>query len=131
MPHIILKKIFKILGTNIKVLLVGLSYKKNIDDDRESPTYEFMKILKRKKIFFDYFDPYFPKTIIGRANKIKKICIKFNSKTICKYDASIIITDHDKIDYEKLYKSSRLIFDTRGVMKRLKKNDNGKKIIFV
>lgn len=131
MPNFILKKIFKTLGTNIKILLIGLSYKKNIDDDRESPAYEFMKILKRKKIFFDYYDPYFPKTIIGRVNKIKKTCIKFNSKIISKYDASIIITDHDKIDYKKLYKSSRIIFDTRGVMKKLQKHDKIKKITFV
>lgn len=115
----------------IKLLIIGLSYKKNVDDDRESPSYAFFKILNYKKIFFDYYDPYFPQTVLGRVNKIKKTCIKFNSKTIGKYDASIIITDHDKIDYKKLYKSSKLIFDTRGGMKKFQKHDKNKKIIFV
>ncbi len=115
----------------IRFLIIGLSYKKNVDDDRESPSYAFFKILNNKKIFFDYYDPYFPQTILGRVNKIKKKSIKFNSKNISKYDASIIITDHDIIDYKKLYKSSKLIFDTRGVMKKLQKNDKKGKIIFV
>ena len=63
----------------IKILLLGLSYKKNVDDDRESPTYEFMKIFRRKKIQYDYHDPYFDRTRKGRnTNENKKSKSNYN-----------------------------------------------------
>ena len=114
----VMKKIEK--SKKIKILLLGLSYKKNVDDDRESPTYEFMKIFKRKKIQYDYHDPYFDRARKGRNTNENKKSITLNKKNISKYDASILLTDHDVFDYKLIAKHSKLIFDTRGKFKEIK-----------
>ena len=114
---------------NLKFLLLGLSYKKNVDDDRESPTYEFIKILNKNKILYDYSDPFFRKTRQGRQNKESKISIKLNKINLSKYDATILLTDHDKFDYKLIAKYSKLIFDTRGKYKNINIKDY-KNIIF-
>ena len=123
----VLKKIEK--SKKIKILLLGLSYKKNVDDDRESPAYEFMKIFKRKKIQYDYHDPYFDRARKGRNTNENKKSITLNKKNISKYDASILLTDHDVFDYKLIAKHSKLIFDTRGKFKEIKLK-NYKNIIF-
>lgn len=122
-----LKKIKK--NKNIKILLLGLSYKKNIDDDRESPTFEFMKILKKNKIFYDYYDPYFKVLRKGRNKIDSKESIILNKNNLRKYDVSILLTDHDNVDYKMIAKYSRLIVDTRGKYKKIKLK-NYKNIIF-
>ena len=114
---------------NKRLLLLGVSYKKNIDDDRESSFFEFAKILKRKKIIFDYSDPYFPKLRKGRKSKDIKKSIKLNKENLDKYDAVVILVDHDLYDYKLIAKYSKLIFDTRGKFKKLKLN-NLSNIIF-
>ena len=123
----VLKKIEK--SKKIKILLLGLSYKKNVDDDRESPAYEFMKIFKRKKIQYDYHDPYFNEARKGRNTNENKKSITLNKKNLSKYDASILLTDHDVFDYKLIAKHSKLIFDTRGKFKEIKLK-NYKNIIF-
>tara|TARA_B110000503_G_scaffold143658_1_gene246720 strand:- start:13882 stop:15183 length:1302 start_codon:yes stop_codon:yes gene_type:complete len=114
---------------NIKVLLLGISYKKNVDDDRESPSYEFIKILKKKKIKFDYHDPYFPKIRKGRNIKEIKYSINLNKNTLIKYDATILLTDHSFFDYKLIAKYSKLVFDTRGKYRKISLNSY-KNIIF-
>ena len=111
---------------NIKILLIGVSYKKNTDDDRESPTFEFMKILDKKNISFDYHDPFFPKLRKGRNNKKNKVSIKLSKKNLNKYSAAVLLTDHDNLNYEIIAKNSKLIFDTRGKFKNtiFKNNKN-------
>ena len=72
-PIQIVQKIFKTVKLKKihlnKILLIGVSYKQNVGDDRESPAFEIMNILKKRKIIFDYYDPYFEKLKIGRKNK--------------------------------------------------------------
>ena len=113
MPIYIYKKFlkFKKKIKNYKILIVGLSYKKNIDDTRESPAIKFIDFLIKDGIKFEYYDPY-----------IKKY--KFNSKIIKSSNLnsikksnnyiSILMTDHDKIDFEFLKNHSKYIIDTRG-----------------
>lgn len=113
-----------------KILLIGISYKANIGDDRESPAFEIMKRLKAKGIIFDYHDPYFKLLRIGRKNKISLKSISLKPSNIRKYDASIIVTDHDKINYELVFKNSNFIFDCRGRFKKYKNISNNKKIIY-
>ena len=105
---------------NLKLLLLGLSYKKNVDDDRESPTYELMKILLKNKIFFDYSDPFFSKTRLGRKNNQLKTSIKINKENLRKFDAAVLLTDHDNFNYDLISRHSKLIFDTRGKYKEVK-----------
>ena len=123
----LLKKIK--IQKNTKILLLGVSYKKNTDDDRESPTFKFIKILDHKKIRYDYYDPYFPKLRKGR-NVIKvKNSIKLTKENLKRYSATILLTDHDIFNYDLIVKNSKLIFDTRGKFKNTKYK-NCKNIIY-
>ena len=115
MPKIIINKILKYFKKKPKILIFGISYKKNVDDDRESPSFEFMKILKNKNIYFDFVDPYFEKIRKGRKILIEKKSIKPNIKNSKNYDCAIIVTDHDLFDYEFIRKNFKLVFDCRGV----------------
>ena len=101
-----------------KILILGVAYKKNVDDDRESPSFEIMKILKKRKISFEYNDPYFDKIRKGRQNKIIKKSIPLSKKNLKKFSAVILVTDHDQYDYEYIAQNSKIIFDTRGVYKK-------------
>tara|TARA_B000000475_G_scaffold103649_1_gene84094 strand:- start:5678 stop:6994 length:1317 start_codon:yes stop_codon:yes gene_type:complete len=114
------KKIIKIVNKKSeKILILGVAYKKNVDDYRESPALVLMNKLSKRKINFDYYDPYVK--IINKSRSLKKISniksIKLNYKNIPSYDLVVLITDHDLIDYSKLQKYSKLILDSRGVYK--------------
>jgi UDP-N-acetyl-D-glucosamine dehydrogenase len=100
------------------LLIIGVSYKPDVDDDRESPAFKIMNILSQRKIKFSYHDPYFPKLRVGRLNKFNLKSIKLSPNNIKKFQATIIVTDHANIDYKMLSKNSKFIFDTRGVMRK-------------
>ena len=107
--------LLKVLKIKIKkALILGVAYKKNIDDVRESPALEFIKILNQKKIKTNYFDPYIKKLVL-KKNKILKFLKLQNLKY---YDIIYIITDHDCIDYKKIKNNAKLIIDTRNVFKK-------------
>ena len=101
-----------------KILIIGAAYKKNISDTRESPSLKIFKMLKMKKIKFDYHDPYVKK--INHKN-LKLKSVSLNSNNIKKYNICLILTDHDSIEYQLLEKQCKIIFDTRGVLKKSKK----------
>ena len=105
-----------------KVLLLGLAYKKNVDDYRESPTLELIRILKNIGASVDYHDFYIPK-----LNKTRKYDYEMNSvnlDTISDYDLVLMATDHDDYDYDMLLREAHLIVDTRGRF-----NNKHKKIV--
>ena len=79
-----------------------------------------MKILKKKNIYFDFVDPYFSKIRKGRKISIEKKSIKLNTRNSKNYDCAIIVTDHDKFNYNFIKKNFRYVFDTRGVFFRKK-----------
>jgi UDP-N-acetyl-D-glucosamine dehydrogenase len=120
MPKLIINKILRYFKSKPKILIFGISYKKNVDDDRESPSFEFMKILMKKNIYFDFVDPYFGKIRKGRKISIEKKSIKLNTRNSKNYDCAIIVTDHDKFNYNFIKKNFRYVFDTRGVFFRKK-----------
>ena len=113
MPNWIIRESLKIKKIK-KALILGVAYKKNIDDVRESPALEFIKILNQKKIKTNYFDPYIKKLEL-KKNKILKSVKLQNLKY---YDIIYIITDHDCIDYKKIKNNAKLIIDTRNVFKK-------------
>ena len=96
------------------VLIIGAAYKKNVDDMRESPALAIMDILKKKKINFEYHDPFIKIIPKLRNYKFNKKSIKLNKKNIKKFDIVLIITDHDKINYNLILNNSKKIIDTRG-----------------
>ncbi len=119
MPQWVVKKMLKNINKKKpRILLLGISYKKNVDDDRESPAFAIMKILDEKKIVFDYNDPYFKSLRQGRQSKIKKKSLKLSKKNLKKFDGVLIITDHDKYNYKFIAKNSKQVFDSRGVYKK-------------
>jgi UDP-N-acetyl-D-glucosamine dehydrogenase len=100
-----------------KVLLVGLAYKADVDDMRESPTFVLMDKLETLGAQVAYYDPHIP--VIGptreHANRQGMKSVKWNAKTIRGFDAAIIVTAHRDVDYKLLPASCDCIIDTRNV----------------
>ncbi len=129
MPYYVVEKLLDGLNKQGKslqkssVLVLGIAYKKDVDDARESPGIKIMKILEEKGAKrVDYYDPYIPQMIKSRQIGHPIYSIEFNKKTISKYDAVIIAADHSCIDYKLLLKAGCLIIDTRNVYKEKHKN---------
>ncbi len=125
MPKYVLRKIIdsskKYLGIEfkkIKILLIGIAYKKNTNDLRESPSVEIIRLLEEKNIFVNYYDP-FVSTIDEMRNypfQSGKKGIPLNKKNIIKHDIIVIVTDHDKVNYKLIKSHSKIIIDTRNVI---------------
>ncbi len=130
MPNFIksnIKKIFKNSNVKkIKILILGIAYKKNVDDLRESPAIQLINILKKeKKYLINFYDPYIKK-IQSRNKQFKNIkYFELNYPELKKFDLVAIITDHDVLNYKKILKHSKMIIDCRGKFF----NINNKKVI--
>lgn len=122
MPHYVISKLRDALDDRFakvlngsKILIIGMAYKKNVDDIRESPALVIFQELLNKKAYVDYFDPYIK--IIPKMRSFPNLhnifSINLTMESIKKYDAIIICTDHDSIDYQLIIDTSKLIIDTR------------------
>ena len=101
-----------------KILIVGVAYKRDIDDFRESPAIDIIELLIQAGSELKYFDPYVKNL---RLNNIRLESVKkLNSKIINDSDACVILTDHSNIIYDDLLESSNLIIDTRNVFSNVK-----------
>ncbi|OGV33504.1 MAG: UDP-N-acetyl-D-glucosamine dehydrogenase [Lentisphaerae bacterium GWF2_45_14] len=100
-----------------KILLVGLAYKKNVDDLRESPSFKLWTLLEEKGAIVDYHDPYCPE--VPRLREYPKYLGKKSVpiSTAGEYDLVLIATAHDSMDYKDLAKNAKLIVDTRNAIK--------------
>ena len=102
-----------------RILIMGMAYKKNVDDIRESPALHIMELLRVRGADVEYHDPYcgeIPSTREYSQFKGKK-SVDFNEATVSRFDAALITTDHDAIDYAALVKWSKLVVDTRNATK--------------
>lgn len=107
-------KELKISKKKVKILILGLAYKKNIDDLRESSSLKLIKLLKLNGIIkICYADPFIKK-IYTRDFNFGIENIKITPKNLKKFDIVIIMTDHDKFDFKLILKHSKFIIDTRG-----------------
>lgn len=129
MPAWVISKIsdfFKKKGETLnrkKILILGVAYKKNINDTRESPAFEIIKILKKKyKALVEYHDPFVPVIKNLRNHNLSMQSIKINPKKIKEFDVVILVTDHDNLNYKSFEKNSNLLVDTRGVIKKNNSN---------
>lgn len=111
-----LKKFSKNLEKS-KILIIGVAYKKNVDDTRESPSLKIMQILKKNKVIVDYYDPYVPFLKKSRNYKLTAKSIKINKYILLNYDCTVLLTDHDILKYSLIKKYSKVIVDTRGKFK--------------
>jgi UDP-N-acetyl-D-glucosamine dehydrogenase len=103
------------------ILLVGLAYKKNVDDVRESPSFKLMDLLEKRGAIVNYYDPFVP--LIPEAREHPRFshrrAIPFDPVRIASFDATLIVTDHDSVDYCALVEHSKIVVDTRNVCGRL------------
>jgi UDP-N-acetyl-D-glucosamine dehydrogenase len=106
-----------------KILIVGVTYKKDIKDLRKSPSIDIIDILQKRNIKVSYFDPLIPYL---RLNHINLKSIEFKKDVLRKFDCVVIATDHSKVDYDFILRHSKLIFDTRNVYRG---NKNRKVVI--
>ena len=105
-----------------KILILGISYKKNIDDMRESPSVLLMEKLRELGAEISYSDPHIPVFPKMREHKFNLSSIQLNPETIGEYDCLLLATDHDKFDYEMIKKHAKLIIDSRGKYTEAAKN---------
>lgn len=128
MPDWIIKKTLKIIKMkrkklkNIRILILGLAYKKNINDCRESPAFEIIQKLKNKKINVQYNDPFIDEIPKLRNYRFKMKSKKLTKKLIQSFDAIIIVTDHDQYNYEMIRKNNSIIIDTRNCYQKKYEN---------
>ena len=108
-----------------RVLVLGLAYKANIDDDRESPSYEIIELLQHAGARVDYCDPYFPLARPGRKHALEMASVPLDAATFGGYDAVVVATAHDFFRNPALYSATRLVVDTRNAVPR----DAGPRIV--
>ncbi len=111
----ILSKKLKKSINGAKVLLLGVAYKRDIDDLRESPALKIIKKLEEENAIISYYDPYIPKFV--NNGKEYKSLKELNAEEIKEKDIIIIITDHSMINYKVIVKNAKIVFDTRNVIK--------------
>ena len=127
MPSYVVSKVTDALNTvgksisGSKILILGLAYKKNIDDLRESPSLELIELLLEKGAHVDYSDPFIAETHKTRKNDFNMKSISINKESLNSFNLAILATDHDDFDYKLIEKESKLIIDTRGKFKVSKK----------
>lgn len=105
-----------------KVLVLGVAYKNDIDDYRESPAIDVIEILKENGAQTDFYDPYIPKFKVG--SKVYEGIEGIDEKIIESYDLVIITAAHSVVDYDMIQKNAKVIFDTRNATKNLKNREN-------
>ena len=120
MPQYVIEKIFNLLNErsksikDSKILILGLSYKKNIDDIRESPSLEIIFNLLQRGAIVKYSDPFVPRLQKVRKYDLDIENINLTEKTLRSFDCVLLLTDHDEFPYELIKNNSNLIIDTRG-----------------
>ena len=123
MPYYVVECLKEILKekkktlSKAKLLVVGVTYKKDVKDLRKSPSLKLIEILKEKRCQVNYFDPIIPFLNIG---KIDMKSIKLTPNAIAKHDCVLIATDHTKVNYKLILKHARMIYDLRNVYGHLK-----------
>ncbi|PKM98321.1 MAG: UDP-N-acetyl-D-glucosamine dehydrogenase [Elusimicrobia bacterium HGW-Elusimicrobia-3] len=123
MPAHVVSRLGELLNTRgkalskSKILMVGMAYKPDIADHRESPAHDVLILLEKTGARADYYDPYVSETDLeGETRRSRKDALK----KIKEYDCVMIVTPHSCIDYSDIVKRARLVFDTRNATKGLK-----------
>jgi UDP-N-acetyl-D-glucosamine dehydrogenase len=98
-----------------RILMLGIAYKRNVDDMRESPSVDMMGKLQRRGAQIEYSDPYVPVFPKMRRYRFTLSSIELTAAAIAAFDCVVIGTNHDGFDYEMILDNARLIIDTRGV----------------
>jgi UDP-N-acetyl-D-glucosamine dehydrogenase len=97
-----------------RILVLGIAYKKNIDDVRESPAAAIMELLRDRGAALSYSDPHVPQFPKMREHKFDLSSVSLTADTLASQDCVVVVTDHDAFDYEAIAAHAPLIVDTRG-----------------
>jgi UDP-N-acetyl-D-glucosamine dehydrogenase len=134
MPEYVIHRLVEALNARRKalngsrILVLGLAYKANVDDDRESPTYRLMELLKDRGAEVSYFDPYVPIIRPTREHPhwagLKSV--SWQRETVAGFDCALISTAHDSVNYRELAEWSSCIVDTRNAMASFRQSHSGK-----
>ena len=121
MPYFVIEQIASALNNlhksikGSKILVLGVAYKRDIDDLRESPSLTIIELLREKGAAVAYNDPYFPTVGHGRHYALNMTNTSLDN--LAQYDAVVIITDHTAYDYKAIVEQSQLVIDTRNATK--------------
>jgi UDP-N-acetyl-D-glucosamine dehydrogenase len=124
MPYHVIESVVKALNqqkkalNGAKVLVLGVAYKRDIDDLRESPALTIIELLQKDGAEVSYNDPYFPTVGKGRKYDLQMKCAPLEN--LGQYDCALIVTDHSDYDYARIVKESQLVVDTRNATKGIK-----------
>ena len=120
MPDYVVGKIMRALNdcgkpvAGSRILVLGVAYKKNVDDMRESPSVEIMEKLRDLKAELAYHDPYVPHFPKMRRHHFDLSSMELTPEALAEFDCVVLATDHDDFDYDMIRENARLIIDTRG-----------------
>jgi UDP-N-acetyl-D-glucosamine dehydrogenase len=123
MPYHVLSSVSAALNTQKKavngarVLVLGVAYKKDIDDLRESPSLTIIELLQKNGALVSYHDPYFPFIGRGRKYDLQMKCAEL--KDLGQYDCVVIVTDHSNYDYRRIVQEAKLVVDTRNATREI------------
>lgn len=125
MPHYVVERIVDAMNderkalNGSKILVIGVAYKPNIDDMRESPAAEVIELLFEHGVQVTYHDPHVPIFPRMRKHKIELTSQALTPESVAAADAVVIVTDHNAVDYKMIGGHARLIVDTRNAMERV------------
>jgi UDP-N-acetyl-D-glucosamine dehydrogenase len=126
MPYYVTEKVIEALngkGKSIKgarVLVLGIAYKRDIDDVRESPSLKLITLLQQKGAKVEYNDPHVPRTHKMREYDLKMASVPLTERNLKKYDCVLIATDHSAYDYRFIVRHSSLVVDTRNAAGKIR-----------
>jgi UDP-N-acetyl-D-glucosamine dehydrogenase len=124
MPHWVVQKIADALNEreraikNSNILVLGIAYKRNVDDMRESPSVEIMELLQAKGAFVSYSDPHVPMFPAMRAHHFDLHSVDLDADKLSHYDCVVLATAHCAFDYGLIAQHAKLIIDTRGAFRQ-------------
>jgi UDP-N-acetyl-D-glucosamine dehydrogenase len=127
MPHYVVDRLAEALDRQVgrglngsRILVIGMSYKKNVGDTRESPSLKLIELIERRGADVEYHDPYVPEVPGTRehAALAGRLSVAICADSLSSYDAVVISTDHDCIDWKNVARHAKLVLDTRNVCER-------------
>ena len=123
MPHYVIDRLAAALNDHSKsvkgsrILVIGLAYKAEIDDVRESPSFELIELCQNRGAHVDYHDPLVPTTRAGRKHDLQMSSVAVDAASIASYDCVLISTAHSSIDYAAIAQHAKLVVDTRDALR--------------
>lgn len=103
-----------------KILMLGVAYKRDLDDDRESPSFKLLELLQRKHAQVSYHDPFVPALRAGRRHDFRLRSVVLDAETLSSADAVLIATDHSTVDYAFVVRHARLVVDSRNATRNVR-----------